>query len=94
MSTLHHVRLHAVIDGIVQGVGFRQHTLHCAHRLHVTGLVKNRRDRKVELIAEGTRAELEDFLAAVREGPPASLVRHVDISWEVANGTFSDFTIE
>jgi acylphosphatase len=94
MSTLHHVRLHAVIDGIVQGVGFRQYTLSCAQRNHVTGWVKNRRDRKVELIAEGTRSELEDFLAAVREGPPTSLVRHVDVSWEAANGTFRDFTIE
>ncbi len=86
-------RMHVVVEGFVQGVGFRQYTLHEAQRLHVGGWVRNRRDRRVEVVAEGTRDRLEELLRALREGPPASDVRDVHTSWEPATGEFSDFAI-
>jgi acylphosphatase len=94
MSESQKVRLRAVVDGLVQGVGFRQFTWATAQRMRLTGWVKNRRDRKVEIVAEGPRDVLEEFLAMIQEGPPAALVRHVNASWEVTIGTYSDFTIE
>ena len=53
--------------GHVQGVGFR-YTAHSIARNHeVTGYVRNLPDGRVELVAEGSRAEITAFLAEVRE---------------------------
>jgi acylphosphatase len=86
-------RLSAVVEGMVQGVGFRQYTLRRAQRLGLTGWVKNRHDRKVEVLAEGPRNSLEQLLQQLHEGPPASMVRDVHATWEQATGEFIDFHV-
>ncbi len=53
--------------GRVQGVGFRYHTSSIARRYQVTGFVRNCPDGRVELVAEGSPRELDDFLREVRE---------------------------
>ena len=94
MEEQHSVRLHAIVEGIVQGVGFRQYTAQKAQRLGLAGWVRNRYDREVETIAEGPRDKLEAFLQALNDGPPASLVRHVTATWEKATGEYTSFGIE
>lgn len=93
MSFQNGVRLHAIISGVVQGVGFRQFTLRQARNRDLTGWVKNRRDRTVEVLAEGPQARLDEFLLILQEGPPAAVVRAVDPTWSKATGEFSTFTI-
>jgi acylphosphatase len=88
------VRLHVVVSGSVQGVGFRQYVLRHANRLSVHGWVRNRWDRKVELIAEGTRQELQLLLERITEGPPASSVRNVDAEWTQPTGEFHSFEVK
>jgi acylphosphatase len=52
-------------SGRVQGVGFR-YTAHSIAQQHaVTGFVKNLRDGRVELVAEGTREELDKLLQEI-----------------------------
>jgi acylphosphatase len=94
MEEQHSIRLHAIIEGMVQGVGFRQYAVQKAQRLGLVGWVRNRYDRKVETIAEGPRDKLETFLQALNDGPPASFVRHVTATWEKATGEYRSFTIE
>ena len=53
--------------GHVQGVGFRYTTRNLASDFDVTGYVKNLPDGRVELVAEGTGAELNEFLAEIRQ---------------------------
>ncbi|HEY2411908.1 MAG TPA: acylphosphatase [Pirellulaceae bacterium] len=58
-------------SGHVQGVGFRYTAQRIAQQHAVTGFVKNLRDGCVELVAEGTREELDRLLceiAAAMEG--------------------------
>lgn len=93
MSEQDDARLHAVVEGSVQGVGFRQFTAARAERLGLTGWVKNRWDRKVEALAEGPRDQLEVFLRALHDGPPAAMVRRVNAEWLPATGEFYDFSI-
>ena len=94
MEEQHSARLHAIVEGMVQGVGFRQYTAQKAQRLGLVGWVKNRYDRKVETTAEGSRDKLEVFLQALNDGPPASFVRHVSATWEKATGEYTSFRIE
>lgn len=93
MTASETARLHAAIEGRVQGVGFRYFVESRARTLGVLGWVRNRPDGSVELLAEGTRADLEALLAHVRQGPPASSVTHVTPDWTDARGDLGAFTI-
>lgn len=79
-------------SGHVQGVGFRYTTRQIAGRYEVTGFVRNLPDGRVELVAEGTEAELTAFLAAVDERL-GSHIRSTAIDRRGATGEFSSFQI-
>lgn len=81
------VRCHLWIGGIVQGVGFRFFAAREAHRLGVSGYVRNLPDGRVEVVAEGDRAAVETLMARLRRGPSAAVVRDVAVQWEAPEGT-------
>lgn len=79
-------RLHAVIRGRVQGVGYRATTMDEARRLGLAGWVRNRFDGSVEVTAEGPQAKLDLLLATLRRGPWGAKVEDVAASWAEASG--------
>ena len=87
-------RLHAVVEGRVQGVGFRYFVLEVAETLGVPGWVRNRWDETVEVTAEGSRADLEKLLEALERGPGAAYVSKVQKEWLPAKGEFRSFTVK
>lgn len=87
------VGIHALVRGIVQGVGFRYFVLNAARTAELTGFVKNLRDGSVEIVAEGPREELERFARDVSEGPGRGLVRHVQLRWTESTGEFESFEV-
>jgi acylphosphatase len=54
-----------VYSGRVQGVGFRYTTRRIAHRYPISGHVRNLRDGRVEVVAEGENKVVNNFLAAL-----------------------------
>lgn len=88
-----HQRLHAFVDGTVQGVGFRMFVLDHAQSLGLTGWVRNTLDGRVELVAEGPRTELDTLLAKLRLGPRMAYVTEVQKEWLDATGEFSLFSV-
>ncbi len=80
-------------SGHVQGVGFRYNAKNTALGFEVTGTVRNLPDGRVELIAEGGRAELEAFRNAVREKSLAGFIRDEQVSWVDARNEFRGFEI-
>ena len=80
-------------SGRVQGVGFRYTTKDVATGFDVTGIVRNLPDGRVELIAEGWRAELEAFRAAIRDAGLAGFIRDEQVIWAEANNEFRGFEI-
>jgi acylphosphatase len=79
---MHHVR----VTGRVQGVGFRWFVRERADALGLAGWVKNRSDGSVELLVSGDVNAAEQFLAAVRRGPPHARVDAVEpVSTPAAN---------
>jgi acylphosphatase len=86
-------RLHAVIHGDVQGVGFRYFVIDHARPLGVRGWVRNRADGTVEITAEGERRGLEELLDVLRRGPRGATVTDVDVEWAAASGTLGPFEI-
>ncbi|MEX2600976.1 MAG: acylphosphatase [Balneolaceae bacterium] len=72
------VRRHIFITGRVQGVGFRHFARLTARELGIKGWVRNRKDGRVEAVAEGDPENLEQFLARLREGPMPARVERVE----------------
>ena len=79
--------------GSVQGVGFRYTVKSVAAGFEVTGQVRNLPDGRVELLAEGAKAELEAFRQAIREGGLEHFIRNEDAGWSAATGEFRGFEI-
>lgn len=61
------IQLHAIIQGEVQGVGFRATAENFARQLGLGGTVRNQTDGSVELIAHGTHAKLEKLIMMLRQ---------------------------
>lgn len=87
-------RLHAYISGRVQGVAFRFFAQHEARVLGLTGWVRNLYDGRVEVVAEGERERLEQFLAELKKGPRLARVEKVEITWEEFRDEFLEFSVE
>lgn len=77
---MHRVRL--VVEGRVQGVGFRWFVVRRAEALGLTGVVENRSDGGVEVEAEGERNALEQLIEALRVGPSSARVTAIHEQWE------------
>jgi acylphosphatase len=86
-------RLHCVVQGRVQGVGFRAFVRGQALKLGLTGWVRNVGYDQVEVLAEGPRDRLETLLEFLRRGPSAARVDAVVPEWSPATGEFRDFQV-
>jgi len=62
------------VAGRVQGVYFRAHTARKAAALGVRGYARNLDDGRVEVLAGGEHAAIEQLLAELRRGPPQAVV--------------------
>jgi len=86
-------RLHAIVRGDVQGVGFRYFVQRKAQQLGLRGWVRNNDDGTVELVAEGGRGELEQLKRALEEGPRLARVDWVETRWSEAAGGLDRFDL-
>ena len=86
-------RVHAVVHGDVQGVGFRYFVQRRAHQLGLKGWVRNNDNGTVELVAEGERRDLEELKHAVEQGPRTARVERVDVDWSTATGNLGAFDL-
>jgi acylphosphatase len=93
MAEIEAVRLQALVEGRVQGVGYRNFVFDNATRLGLTGWVRNRWDGNVEVLAEGERQLLEKLLDKLKRGPQSSFVLKVTPEWQDATGEFSRFSV-
>jgi acylphosphatase len=86
-------RVTNLYSGHVQGVGFRYAVKSLANGFDLTGAVRNLPDGRVELVAEGARTELEDFLAAVRDSEVGRFIRQEQPQWGETKNEFRGFEI-
>ena len=82
-----------LIEGRVQGVGYRDYARRRASGLGLEGWVANLRDGRVRLRVEGQREQIEALVRALEQGPPLSRVAKVDVHWVAPAGTFAGFDV-
>jgi acylphosphatase len=80
------VRRRYLVEGEVQGVGFRYFAVHQARKLGILGWVRNLADGRVEALGAGPAARLAEFEAALRRGPPMASVTNLQ-SHEISDET-------
>jgi acylphosphatase len=86
-------RLHAMISGRVQNVGYRNFVEDAADVLNLTGWVRNLYSGDVEVMAEGDEGILRQFSGIISTGPSLAHVNHYTEEYQPATGEFRDFTV-
>lgn len=71
------IAIRVVVDGRVQGVGFRYWTKDEARRRGLNGWVRNRTDGTVEALFAGSFDAVHAMVEACRQGPPLARVTTV-----------------
>ena len=93
MENEQNVRMHAFVQGTVQGVGFRFFIYQTGLNLKLNGWVRNRINGNVEILAEGSREKLDILLKETSRGPQMAQIDKVDVEWQKSRNDLPPFTI-
>ncbi|MFA7383456.1 MAG: acylphosphatase [Desulfurivibrionaceae bacterium] len=86
-------RVVARVEGVVQGVFFRDYTHKEARRLGLSGWVRNRADGTVEAVLEGDAENVAQMITWLHLGSPQAKVRRVLVTEEQPLGDKTAFAI-
>lgn len=84
-------QVHLLISGFVQGVGYREFVKSKARKMGITGWVRNLSDNRVEVLAQGSKENLQDLIRICEKGPFLSEVRNIAIEWQHPTASFTQF---
>lgn len=82
-----------LVEGQVQGVGYRDFVQRRASRLGLTGYIMNLPDGRVRVRAEGPQERIEELVRELEKGPPLARVEKVSVTWRPPSGRFTSFGI-
>ena len=77
---------------MVQGIGFRYTTQRFAADLGLVGWVRNLKDGRVEVLAEGPQKDLEKFMEKLADHFGA-YIKGKAVNYQPSEGTFKNFQI-
>ena len=83
-----------LINGEVQGVGYRYFALRAAARHDILGTVRNLPDGRVEVIAEGDRDAMDEFKKELHTGPRSAQITSIEETDIPVTGRFRDFRVD
>lgn len=87
-------RVHILVEGLVQGVGFRWFVARRAESLGIKGWVRNLPDGRVEIEAEAEMSLLEELIKLVKVGPRSARVTNLRLQWlEQSSPSHTNFQI-
>ena len=74
-------RVHVLVHGLVQGIGFRWFVQEAGRKYYLSGWVRNLPDGSVELEAQGHRRDIDDFLLFIQHGHPDARITGLAPEW-------------
>ncbi len=89
------VKVSILVQGIVQGVGFRPTVYRIAKEMGLGGSVRNL-GNSVEIVLEGSKEEIKQFIKNLKQNkPPISKITKLEIKWQKnkEENEFGDFVI-
>jgi len=88
------VRAEIIVNGLVQGVGFRYFVMREAQKLRLNGYVKNLYTGEVFTVVEGEKAIVEEMVKKLRVGPMHAAVKSCKVDWQEPKNEFTDFEVK
>jgi acylphosphatase len=85
--------IEARVFGHVQGVGFRYFAMDEAQSRGLKGWARNLADGTVEIVAQGPREALDQFIEALRQAPFPAQVTHIEVRSSPPAADLKDFDI-
>jgi acylphosphatase len=83
-----------IVEGRVQGVGYRYFVRSKAQELNLTGYTRNNPGGEVVVVAEGEKTDLDTLVDYLQIGPHLSRIRNILISKSPFSGQYEDFVIK
>ena len=88
------MRAEILLEGIVQGVGFRPFVYRCAARNRLVGYVQNRQDAGIMIVVEGSSRDVKRFISELKNNrPPLAKVDSFVVNYGRPKGEFTEFRI-
>jgi len=82
-----------LVEGLVQGVGYRAFALRRARERGLTGYALNLPDGRVKVRVEGNRQSIDEYLHDLEIGPPLARVERVTVTPVSYTGHYRDFGV-
>jgi len=87
------LEMHAIVNGYVQGIGFRATARQFAVNLGLTGTARNMPDGTVEMYAQGNKETLEKFIKKLQDHFGIGYITSIQIKHSNPSRKFQGFTI-
>jgi acylphosphatase len=88
------VRAEIIVNGLVQGVGFRYFVVRNASQLELTGYVQNLFSGEVLTVVEGEKFRIEELFMLLKVGPSHAHVKNAAINWSEYKNEFETFEVK
>jgi len=86
-------RAEILVNGLVQGVGFRYFVVRLAEKLGLKGYTKNLYTGEVYTVVEGELMMIEEFFNKIKIGPSHADVKNASIKWGDYKNEFTKFEV-
>ncbi|MCW8802989.1 MAG: acylphosphatase [Ignavibacteriaceae bacterium] len=88
------VRAEIVVNGLVQGVGYRYFVVSEAQKLGLKGFTQNLYSGEVFTVVEGEKAIVEEMVKKIRVGPMHASVKSCKVDWQEPKNEFTVFEVK
>lgn len=88
------VRAEIIVNGLVQGVGYRYFVVREAQKLGLKGFTQNLYTGEVLTVVEGAKAIVEEMIKKLKVGPIHATVKTCKVDWQQPKNEFTDFEVK
>lgn len=88
------VRAEIVVNGLVQGVGYRYFVIRQAQILGLKGYTQNLYTGEALTVVEGEKAIIEELIMKLKVGPIHASVKSCKVDWQETKNEFTDFEVK
>lgn len=87
-------RAKIIVNGLVQGVGFRYYVIRKAQALGLNGYTQNLFTGEVLTVVEGDSSLINELIFLIKIGPSHAQVKNCIVEWEEYKNEFNSFEVK
>ena len=87
------VRAEIIVNGLVQGVGYRYFVVREAQKLGLKGFTQNLYTSEVLTVVEGEKATVDELVKKLKVGPIHAAVKSCKVNWQEPKNEFTNFEV-